>query len=353
MKITRYEAASYGGPITPQVRELPDPTGTEVLVEISHCGVCHTDVHVHHGSYDLGAGRSLSFAERGIQPPLVLGHEIVGRPVASGPNAEVELNTPHAVYPWIGCGGCGRCEQGLDHLCAQGAFLGVFRPGGYATHVLVPHPRYLFSVDGLDPASAALFGCSGLTCFSALQRIAAVPKDAAIAVIGCGGLGLTAIALARQLGRNRIVAVDPAPDKRALATAAGACAALDSTALDASAMNAASGAPILAVLDFVGSEASSSLATEAMAKGGTLVVIGLFGGELRYPLPLLPIRALTIVGSYVGSPKELGDYIAHVRRYGAPQVPVFERSFDEAGEVLSELARGEIPGRAVLVHSKC
>ena len=350
VRATRFEAAEFGGPIEARLHTLPAPQGREVIVEVSHCGVCHTDLHVHHGGYSIGGGRELRFSDRGVNPPLVLGHEIVGRVAEAGPDAGPLPEGPLAVYPWIGCGACFRCRAGEDHLCAAGRFLGVFAPGGYASHVTVPDPRYLFDIGDIDPAIAALFGCSGLTCFGALKKIAHLPDEAGVIVIGAGGLGQTAISLAQQTGRQNIVAIDTNAEKRDQALMLGASAAFDPAEATPQALANAAGGPVLAALDFVGSEATVALCTAALEKGGMLVVIGLFGGELRYPLPLMPIRALTIAGSYVGSLSEMADYVAHVRQHGVPRIPVDQRPMTTAGEVLAALGRGEIAGRTVLVN---
>ena len=350
MMTTRFEAPAFGDPIVPVDRALPDPSGTEVVVEVSHCGVCHTDLHVHEGGYDLGGGKRMSFADRGVAPPLVLGHEIVGRAVAAGPDAAWPGDGPAVIYPWIGCGSCFRCADGDEHLCARSAFLGVFRPGGYARHVVVPHPRYLVPLDGLDPGVAAPFACSGLTAFGAVRKIGPPRDGAAVAVVGCGGLGLTAIALLTQMGHDRIVAIEPDAAKRAAAADLGAAVTLDPGALDAAGLAEAAGAPILAALDFVGSEPTAGLALGAMAKGGTLVIVGLFGGELRYPLPYFPARAIGVVGSYVGGLGDLRAYVDHVRRNGVPPVPITHRPMAQVDATLRDLGAGRIVGRAVLVN---
>ncbi|MEM9104108.1 MAG: alcohol dehydrogenase [Pseudomonadota bacterium] len=352
IRTTRYEAAEFGGPIEARNRDLPAPTGSQVVVAVSHCGVCHTDLHVHHGGYEIGGGKELRFEDRGVKPPLVLGHEIVGRVAAVGPDVDRPPRGPVAVYPWVGCGACHRCDAGEDHLCAAGRYLGVFAPGGYASHVVVPDPRYLFEIGDIDPATAALFGCSGLTSFGALKKIAEHPRDAAVLIIGAGGLGQTAIDLAHQMGWTRLVVLETNADKRQRALDAGAFAAVDPNSKDIDDLKAIAQAPILAALDFVGSEATASLAANVLEKGGTLVIIGLFGGEFRFPLPLFPIRALSVVGSYVGSLKDMRDYIAHVRAHGAPKVPIDERPMAAAGDVLEALSQGEIAGRTVLVNKK-
>ena len=347
--ITRYQANSFGGPIEAHPHTLPDPEGREVLVEVSHCGVCHTDLHVHHGGYQIGGGNELRLEDRGVTPPIVLGHEIVGRIVASGADATDLPEGRVAVYPWIGCGTCSACADERDDLCAAGAYLGVFRPGGYASHVMVPDPKYLVDIGDLDPAQAALCGCSGLTTFSALKRLDHLSKDNALLIIGAGGLGQSAIWLARQMGWRDIVASDPSPDKRALAERLGATAVGDLSEMPPADLPGIACTPICGVLDFVGNETTTGAALGAVAKGGTVVIVGLFGGELRYPLPLIPVRALTIVGSFIGHLADFRDYIAFVKRVGPPVVPIEERKMEEAEATLRDLQNGKIQGRAILV----
>ena len=135
--------------------DTPAPTGSEVIVRISHCGVCHSDVHMHDGYFELGGGRQLD-VKAGREMPFTLGHEIAGEVEAVGPDVEgVEIGRHFAVYPWIGCGECGLCQQGDEHLCNTMNHLGIYKDGGFATHVVVPHQRYLLSTEGSIPSSQA------------------------------------------------------------------------------------------------------------------------------------------------------------------------------------------------------
>lgn len=315
---------------------------SEVLVEVRFCGVCHTDLHVHEGHYDIGNGKVLSFAERGIQPPLVMGHEIAGVVAATGPEVEDAPEGPVLVYPWTGCGRCGHCRAGNDNLCAAPAFLGIHRAGGYARHVVVPHPRYLIALDGIPERDAAPLACSGLTVWSAIRKLADLAKSSPVAVIGCGGLGLTAVALLRQMGWTDILAIERSPDARAAALAMGANAAMSLP------LSGYGGAPPGAVMDFVGNEATANAALSVLAKGGKYVLVGLFGGELRYPLPLIPVRAISIIGSYVGSLTDLKDYVVHVRTHGLPEIPIEHRPMTEVARTLDDLRDGNVVGRVVL-----
>src|SRR5690606_34270267 len=130
------------------------------------CGVCHSDLHLQEGFYDLGGGKKLSVADRGVKMPLVMGHEVLGRLVGKGHDAPIgddALGRTFLVYPWLGCGKCERCKRGDENMCLTASSIGVYRPGGYADKCLVPHPRYLIDVQGVEPTLAATYACSGLT----------------------------------------------------------------------------------------------------------------------------------------------------------------------------------------------
>src|SRR5690606_22638997 len=166
----------------------PVPQGTEVLLRVTRSGVCHTDTHLRAGYYDLGRRGKLRLTDRGIPYPLTMGHEVVGLVEAAGPDAEgVETGSTRLVYPWIGCGECGACLAGRENACPKGRNLGVARPGGYADHLLVPHPRYLLDIGDLDPSWAAIMACSGLTAYGAVSKVLPLPPDAPVVVTGTGG----------------------------------------------------------------------------------------------------------------------------------------------------------------------
>ena len=97
-------------------------------------GICHSDLHIWEGYYELGGGKRLKLPDRGIKLPLTMGHENVGEVVAVGPDAKgVKVGDLRLVYPWIGCGECKVCKRGDENLCTKPQILGVFSHGGYAT----------------------------------------------------------------------------------------------------------------------------------------------------------------------------------------------------------------------------
>ncbi len=332
--------------------ELPDPepVGTEVVVEVTHCGVCHSDLHLWHGGYDLGGGRMLSVKDRGLVLPAAPGHEIVGRVARLGPGATgVGVGDVRVVYPWVGCGQCARCRAEEDNLCAAQRSLGVSVNGGFGRLVKVPHPRYLVPFDGVSPSLAATYACSGLTAYSAVRKILPLPPEAAVVLVGAGGLGLAAIAVLRALGHTTIVSVDVSAAKREAAAAAGATAAVDPAGEDVAARIGAAG-PVGAVIDFVGSDATVQMAMAVLPKGAKLILVGIGGGELTLSVAGTIFRAHTVQGSLTGSIPELRAVLKLAQEGRLAATPVHEVAKAEVNKVMVALQAGQVTGRVVLTE---
>ncbi|MCQ4160431.1 alcohol dehydrogenase [Roseomonas sp. GC11] len=340
-----------GEPLQNVELSMPDPVGEEVLVEVTHCGVCHSDLHIWEGSYDLGSRGKMSLKDRGVVLPLAMGHEVVGRVVRLGPEAKgVAVGDLRIVFPWLGCGKCARCQAGEDNMCAVAArSLGVFQHGGYATHVMARSPRHLVAFDGLDPAVAATYACSGITVYSAIRKVMPMPPEAPVVVVGAGGLGLNAIEMLKALGHKRIVVVDISAEKLELAQRAGASDIVQAGGDDTTArLIAACGGPVEAVIDLVNGTSTARFAFDALAKGGKLIQVGLFGGELNLPLPLMATKALTVRGSYVGNPQELREVVELAQQGKLSPLPVSTEPVEQVNLVLNRLRDGKVQGRVVL-----
>jgi D-arabinose 1-dehydrogenase-like Zn-dependent alcohol dehydrogenase len=349
-----YCVIKHGQPL--ELVDKPTPTlhGTEVLVRVQAAGLCHTDLHLWEGHYDLGGGKKLTLADRGIKPPLTLSHEIVGEVAAVGPAVGIDLATIEGrsmlVHPWIGCGECAACVRGEETICIKPQSLGVVRPGGFAEYVVVPHPRYLIEINGIDPATAAPLACAGVTTFSALKKLGTRIIDDPLVVIGAGGLGLMAIKVLEALGGKGAIVVDIDPIKREAALAAGALAVVDAKTGDAvQQIQQLSGGGARAVLDLVGATATATLAIASCARGGHIIICGLMGGDITLPLPTIPMRPLTLQGSYVGTLTELRELVALVQRTQMDPIPVTRRPLAEANEALQALVSGAVVGRTILV----
>lgn len=328
----------------------PEPVGKQVLLEVTHCGVCHSDLHIWEGYYDIGGGKRMSLKDRGVTLPLAMGHEIVGRVVKLGPEAEgVSVGDTRIVYPWVGCGHCERCLAEEDNMCLQGRSIGVYQNGGYATHVLAMEPRHLVDPGSVDPALAATYACSGITVYSAIKKIMPLPPDTPVVVVGAGGLGLNAIAVLKAMGHRAIIVVDISEEKRAAATAAGATATVDGTGEGvADRIMAEAGGPVRAIIDLVNGTATARFSMGALTKGGRLVQVGLFGGDMTLMLPVMAMRELTVGGSYVGNPKELRELVALAQAGTLKPLAYSTVPMEQANAALMRLRDGKVTGRLVL-----
>ncbi|MDO8980247.1 MAG: alcohol dehydrogenase [Afipia sp.] len=346
-----FKVTEFNAPLTEVDIATPKPEGTQVLLKVKAAGVCHSDLHIWEGGYDLGHGRKLSLKDRGVSLPLTMGHETVGEVVAFGPEAKgVAVGDVRLVYPWLGCGKCDTCLAGDENMCiVKPNSIGVYCDGGYSDHITVRHPRYLLDLKGLDPVTAAPYACSGVTTYSAIKKLESV-LDQPIVIFGAGGLGLMALSLLKAMGGKGAIVVDIDANKRKAAEQAGALASVDGGAPDAlQQITSKAGGPIRGVIDLVGNAATAALGFDCLSKGGKLVVVGLFGGGAPWALPLIPIKAITIQGSYVGNLRETQELIDLVREKGIVPIPVTTRPLAQADASLRDLQQGKLVGRAVLV----
>lgn len=339
-----------GEPLEEIELPMPAPVGTQILIEVTHCGVCHSDLHVWDGYYDLGGGKRLAMADRGMTYPIAMGHEIVGRVVRLGPDVEgVAIGDLRIVYPWVGCGTCDACLAEEDNMCQTMRSIGIYQHGGYGTHVLVPHARHLIDFGHLDPAVAATYACSGVTVYAAIAKVMPIAPEQPIVLIGAGGLGLSAVAVLRAMGHSEIVVIDVSETKRQAALDAGATKTVDGSGDGVAArVVAACGGPVRAVIDFVNGSTTAKFGFDALRKGGKLIQVGLFGGDLTLALPVMATRAMTIQGSFVGSPKQLRELVALASEGKLSPIPVELVPQSQANEALMRLRDGKVSGRIVL-----
>ena len=336
--------------------ETPSPVPGSALVRVEAAGVCHTDIHLVSGGYDLGEGKRLPAIGGGTLLPLTPGHEIAGEVEALGSETHSGFakGDKVVVYPWIGCGACRKCLSGRENLCeGSPMFLGFQKDGGYAEYVIVPQVRYLIHADGMDLPRAATLACSGLTAFSAIKKCAVGPDDLLL-IVGAGGLGLTAIQVAKKVTGARVAVADVDDSKLQMALGLGAdwtfnTINVDSKALLSRIRELNQGRGVDAVVDFVGKPTTTSLSLRLLGHEGRLVLVGLLGGAAQLPLPILPLYGAQIRGNFTGTLAELTDLVEMAKRGTLTPVVTGSYRLEEANEVLTKLERGEIMGRAVLV----
>jgi alcohol dehydrogenase, propanol-preferring len=231
IQVKSYQVIDFGRPLGEMDLPDPKPAGDQVVVAVKAAGVCHSDLHIWEGGFDLGGGRRLTLKDRGVQLPLTLGHETVGEILSIGPNVtDRKVGEMCLVYPWIGCGVCRVCRNGYENLCMKPRCLGIHCDGGYSNQLLVPHSKYLVPLEGLDPVTAAPLACSGVTTYSALKKLGSLIRDELVLVIGAGGLGLMCVSILKAMGGKGAVVVDIDEKRREAPLAAGAIAAIDGAA---------------------------------------------------------------------------------------------------------------------------
>ncbi|MBI3676711.1 MAG: zinc-binding dehydrogenase, partial [Proteobacteria bacterium] len=285
--------------------------------------------------------------------PHTMGHEIEGEVVAVGPDVkDIKVGARYAAFPWIGCGKCPACERGEENICVGGPRqLGCSNgcPGGYATHVLVPHPRYLIEYGKTDPSLGAAYMCSGLTAFSAMKKIGKLGPNDQVLVLGVGGVGMMGVQFAKALFGKGPLAADIDEGRLEAAKKGGASATYNTKDPEAAKkLMADTGGGACAVVDFVGSEKTFAFASQTVRRGGKVIIVGLFGGAMQMPLPMFPFRAISIGGSMVGSLAETKEMMELVRAGKVDPVPVTKRPLDAANQTLNDLRDGKIVGRVVL-----
>jgi alcohol dehydrogenase len=346
--LVRQSLVAYAAPLCETVVEAPEPRGSEVLVRVERCGVCHSDLHVQDGYFRLSGDKQLDIS-KGRALPFTLGHEIAGEVERVGLNAGAKVGDKVAVYPWIGCGQCVPCQHGEENNCAASRHLGVNLDGGFASHVLVPHPRYLIDYAPLSAAFAGALMCSGLTAYAALQRLADRADRGPVLLIGLGGVGQMGFALARALFGAAPLVADIDPAKRDAALTAGAAGAFDPADPGArKAVLAASNGGVYAVADFVGSDSSLAFATSVLTRGGKVVVTGLIGGGFSTAVAMFPIKAMTIEGTLTGTLAQAREVVALARSGKIAPIPIRERPLRDAQAALDDLRAGKVTGRVVL-----
>src|SRR5919197_133742 len=312
-----------------QIEELetPKPKGSQVLVKVNSSGVCHSDIHLWQGGYEGPAGQFLKTTDRGVKYPLTPGHEIAGTIESMGEEAEAQIQTGQGgaafrknqkviVYPWIGEGLCPACRIGQENLCDKPRSLGIYTDGGYADYVLVPSYKYLVKLDeDMDLDASATLSCSALTAYGAVRNATLNPYDNLV-VVGAGGLGLMAVQLAKAISGANVIAMDLDDNKLEVAKKNGADSTINSKKEDPvkAIMELTDKMGTDAIIDFVNASKTVEADMQLLRRRGKLVLVGLFGGELKLNLVTMPTRAYKIIGSYTGSISEMVELVSLAKR---------------------------------------
>ncbi|PSQ39989.1 alcohol dehydrogenase [Halobacteriales archaeon QS_9_68_42] len=311
----------------------PDVGTGEALVEVSACGVCHSDLHVMDGDLPL-------------VEPRVLGHEVAGTVAETGAGVDLAAGTDVAVFGGWGCRDCETCARGDDQLCNLTNWLGIGSDGGYAEYVRVPTADYCLPLEGLDPVEAAPLTDAALTAYRSLRKADVGPGDS-VAVVGVGGLGSFGVQFGRLWG-CRVVAVDRDPAKLGRAEELGADAAVGTGGSVPRNIKAAAGGPVDAVVDFVGADETLRWASNVLGADGRLVLAGIGGGSIEFAWNPLVGSEVTYRTVQWGNPAELRD-VLDLARQGRLSINVEPVGLADLPATLERLEAGDVEGRAVVV----
>jgi len=331
--------------------ETPKPKGSQVLIKVESSGVCHSDIHLWEGGYEGIGGQLLKTTDRGVKYPLTPGHEIAGIVDSLGEEAEgFTKNEKVLVYPWIGEGVCPACRIGQENLCDKPRSLGVYRDGGYAEYVLVPSYKYLLRIDdGMDTNASATLSCSALTAYGAVKNTNLKPNDNVV-IIGAGGLGLMAVQLAKAITGAKIIVTDLDDEKLRVAKKNGADNVINSKKEDPvkGVLELTDKVGADAVIDFVNASKTVETDMQLLRRRARVVLVGLFGGELKLSLVTMPTRAYKLIGSYTGTLSDMVELVSLATRGVINPVVSDTYKLNQATEALSKLKDGKIIGRAVI-----
>jgi alcohol dehydrogenase len=326
---------SYGDPL--DLTELPDPEPAPdgAVVAVEACGICRSDWHAWKGHGE--------WADDRVPLDSVLGHEPAGRVVSVGSEVESFREGDRVVVPFdLGCGSCGRCGTGHGNVCRDGHALGFesSAPGAFAERVAVPHADYNLQrlPDSVGFVAAASMGCRFATAFHALAHRAAVSEDEWVAVHGCGGVGLSAVQVARSRGAE-VVAVDVAEDPLSMAAELGAHTVDASESDPVAAIEALTGGGADVSVDALGRAETARNSVRCLRELGRHVQVGLTTdaerGEVSLPTDWMTRWEVDWLGARGCPPNRYDELLAAVA----------EGSLDPGALVTREVSLADLPDR--------
>lgn len=321
------------GPLALLDVDVPEPGPGQVLIKVTSCGVCRSNLHMVEGDWLPGCP---SFT------PITPGHEVLGRVAATGAGVtEFAENDLVGVMPlWSTCGTCEFCMSGADELCQGKEITGETVDGGYAEYMLATAAHTYAIPDGLDEVTAAPLFCPGITGYGAVQKLDLGPTKS-VAVFGVGGVGHVALQFAALTGAE-CLAVSRGSARLEMAQDLGAHRIVDSSNGDAAAQVQKLGG-VDAALVFAPSDEVVSQALQSLKPGGTLV-LGVNATVRDFPFAL----EQKIVGSLLGTRTMMRE-VLEIAASGRVRIEAEARPLAEAAGALSDLKAGKVAGRLVLV----
>lgn len=352
-----------------QVRHIrtPRPRSGEVLVKVTACGLCHSDLHVISGKIPFPT-------------PAVLGHEVSGTVVELGPNtghAGLALGDGVCGAFLMPCGQCADCARGRDDLCKpffefnrlhgqlfdgesrladlDGNCIAQYSMGGLAEYCVIPVTSVTPMPNGMDAVAAAILGCAAMTAYGAVRRGADLRYGETVAIIGIGGVGSNIVQVAHELGARKVIAIDVDDDKLEAAIRHGASDVINSRYLDARdrVFELTGGRGVDVAIEALGFPRTFEQALTLLADGGRMVPVGLAAGTQTAAVEINRVvrRGQQICGSYGARTRTDLPTVVDLAARGVLDYRgvVSERvSLSNAHATYHRLEQGKVSGRAVV-----
>ena len=325
------------------IETVQDPVCPDngVVLEVLACGVCRSDYHGWTGNHPL------------VKDGSVLGHEYCGTVIEAGPNARYKKGD-RLIAPFIlGCGSCVPCQSGKSNTCASQIVPGFNAPGAYAEYVAVPFDHNLvYLPDNMSPALAAGLGCRVTTAWHALTDRAGVSAGEWVAIHGTGGIGLSAMLLAKMLGAQ-VVVVDIVAEKLENALALGADAAVNAAETDAAeAIREITNGGAQVSIEALGHELTTNASLECLATLGRHVHVGMPGGDgmMNVNLRSIYMKQLAFYGTRGMPSWKYPPLLEMIDRGDVDLSPMVDReiSLSQASGELRMMSGATPPGTAVI-----
>jgi threonine 3-dehydrogenase len=322
-------------------RTVPSPGSGEVLLQMEAASICGTDAHLY--NWD-------PWAREILKPPVILGHELAGRVVASGSGVtrvhEGDLvGVESHIVDWT----CAQCRAGDMHLCRNLKIIGAHVDGGFAEYVVIPQTNAIES-NGLDPAVVALQEPMGNAVHAAFVEPV---EGRTVAVTGCGPIGLCSVAIAKAAGAALVIATDVEPYRLEIAKRMGADLVIDARdpEMVPRVLQATGGDGVEVVLEMSGAQSALDTALAVVTRGGRISLLGIFSQPVLVDLSDLVIqKGVRLYGIYGRRLYDTWERTQALLRGGLDLTPIITHRFDLADwERGFELIAARHAGKVVLL----
>lgn len=319
-----------------EIRDVPTPeTGPdEVLVKVAACGVCHTDLHyIDHGVPTVK------------KPPMILGHEASGTVAAVGGNVKQWREGDRVILPAVlSCGVCRFCRTGRENICERMVMFGNMVDGAYAEYVVAPAKDVFHLPEELPLEESSIIADAISTPYFAVVHRSGVKAGDSVLVLGCGGVGMSAVQIAAAIGCS-VIAVDIVPRKLEMARKLGAAEVINAKECEnlGKTVKKLTGGGVDAAFEIIGNPETQRQAFDCLRKGGRLVIVGYTHKELSLNAGKIMFFEMEIVGSLGCRPVDYPKIIemARLGRIKVKELVTGKLPLEKVNDAFDLMRRGD------------